>query len=247
MLFDLRGTGRRRVVKIVYITLAFLMGGGLVLFGIGGGGALPGGLVDAITQGGSGGDDTSDRLRDQEQAASAKARANPTNAALWAAVARARFNLANTGENIDQNNNTYTDAGAAQLRAAGRAWEEHLKLAGDNPDSRVASLMVQGYAGIGELDKATQAQEIIATDRNSAGAYATLATLAYQAGQSRKGDLATDKALELTEPDMREALKGQLESAKQEAALQAAQEGQTPVPTPTSTPTKTPKPKDDEK
>ena len=30
MLFDLRGSGRRRVVKIVYITLAFLMGGGLV-------------------------------------------------------------------------------------------------------------------------------------------------------------------------------------------------------------------------
>ena len=38
MLFDLRGRGRRRTVKVVYITLAFLMGGGLVLFGIGGGG-----------------------------------------------------------------------------------------------------------------------------------------------------------------------------------------------------------------
>ena len=75
MLFDLRGSGRRRVVKVVYITLAFLMGGGLVLFGIGGGGALPGGLVDAITQGGSGGDDNADRFRDQEQAATAKARA----------------------------------------------------------------------------------------------------------------------------------------------------------------------------
>ena len=35
MLFDLRGTGRRRTVKIVYVTLAILMGGGLVLFGIG--------------------------------------------------------------------------------------------------------------------------------------------------------------------------------------------------------------------
>ena len=241
MLFDLRGTGRRRVVKIVYITLAFLMGGGLVFFGIGGGGALPGGLVDAITQGG-GGDDGADRLREQEAAASAKARANPTDAALWAAVARARFQLANSGENIDPNTNNYTDSGAEQLRAAGRAWEEHLELAGNNPDSRVASLMVQGYAGLGELDKAAQAQEIIAEDRNSAGAYVTLATLAYQAGQIRKGDLAGDKALELTEPDMREALKGQLEGAKQQATLQAAQEGQTPVPTPTPT-----TPKDDEK
>src|SRR5919108_4040897 len=112
MLFDLRCSGRRRVVKTVYITLAFLMGGGLVFFGIGGGGALPGGLVDAITQGGTGGDDTTDRLRDQEQTASARARANPTDAALWAAVARARFNLANSGDNVDQNTGNYTDSGA---------------------------------------------------------------------------------------------------------------------------------------
>jgi tetratricopeptide (TPR) repeat protein len=242
MLFDLRGSGRRRVVKTVYITLAFLMGGGLVLFGIGGGGALPGGLVDAITQGGTG-DDSTDRFREQEQAATARARANPTDAALWAAVARARFNLANAGENVDQNTGNYTDAGAEQLRAAGRAWDEHIKLAGNNPDSRVASLMVQAYAGLGEMDKATAAQEIIAEDRNSAGAYATLAQLAYQAGQVRKGDLARDKALELTEPDMREALKGQLESVRAQAATEAA--GETPAPTATPEATTTPKPKDE--
>ena len=76
MLFDLRGSGRRRTIKIVYLTLAFLMGGGLVLFGIGGSGALSGGLVDAITQseGGGGGDE---RFREQEQQATAAARANP--------------------------------------------------------------------------------------------------------------------------------------------------------------------------
>jgi hypothetical protein len=231
MLFDLRGSGRRRVVKAVYITLAFLMGGGLILFGIGGGGALPGGLVDAITEGGGGGGNVSERAQEQEQAATARARANPTDAAAWAAVARARFNLANSGDNVDQNTGNYTDAGADQLRAAARAWEEHLKLAGDKPDSRVASLMVQAYAALGELDKATRAQEIIAEDRNSAGAYATLATLAYQAGQIRKGDLARDRALDLTEPDMRESLRGQLETAKQQAVP-----AETPAPTPTETP-----------
>src|ERR687890_339893 len=47
MLFDLRGAGRRTTVKVVYLTLAVLMGGGLVLFGIGG--DVSGGLVDAIT------------------------------------------------------------------------------------------------------------------------------------------------------------------------------------------------------
>jgi len=229
MLFDLRGSGRRRTVKIVYITLAFLMGGGLILFGIGGGGALPGGLVDAIQQGGSG-DSGNDRFVTQEQQATAKARANPT-AANWAAVARARFNVANTGDNVDQSTGNYTDAGAAQLRAAGRAWDESVKLAGKKaPDSRVASLMVQAYAGLGDLAKATAAQEIVANDRDSAGAYATLATLAYQANNTRLGDLAKGKALDLTEPDMRESLRGQLESARAQAASASGQA--TPTPTP---------------
>ena len=51
MLFDLRGRGRRRTVQVIYLSLAILMGGGLVLFGIGGG--TNGGLFDAIG-GGSG-------------------------------------------------------------------------------------------------------------------------------------------------------------------------------------------------
>jgi hypothetical protein len=227
MLFDLRGSGRRRVIKVVYITLAFLMGGGLILFGIGGGGALPGGLVDAITES-EGGGNVDERLQDQEQAATARARANPTDAALWAAVARARFSLANSGDNFDPDAGTYSEAGAEQLRAAARAWEEHLKLADDRPDARVASLMVQAYAALGDLNRATRAQEIIAEDRNSAGAYAQLATLAYQAGQMRKGDLARDRALDLTEPDMRESLRGQLETAKSQAPG-----GQQATPTPT--------------
>ncbi len=47
MLFDLRGRGRRRTVQVIYLGLAVLMGGGLVLFGIGG--ATPGGLFDAVS------------------------------------------------------------------------------------------------------------------------------------------------------------------------------------------------------
>ena len=82
MLFDLRGSGRRRVVKIVYVTLAILMGGGLVLFGIGGSGALSGGLLDAITESSGGTDDGNDRFRTLEQQAVAKARAGPDRGEL---------------------------------------------------------------------------------------------------------------------------------------------------------------------
>ena len=45
MLFDLRGR-RRRAVQGTYLMLALLMGGGLVLFGIGG--SVSGGLLDAF-------------------------------------------------------------------------------------------------------------------------------------------------------------------------------------------------------
>jgi hypothetical protein len=232
MLFDLRSAGRRRFVKGVYITLAFLMGGGLVFFGIGGGGALSGGLVDAITQSNGGGGDTSDRLVAAEQKATAAARANRDNAQLWAAVARARFTLASSSGNVNADTGEFTDSGRRELEAASRAWEEHLKLAGNKPDPRVASLMVQAYSALGEADKAATAQEVIALDRNSAGAYSTLAELSYQAGQTRKGDLAKDKALKLTEPDMREALKGQLESLRSQAAAQAGQGAATATATP---------------
>ena len=45
MLFDLRGR-RRRLVQATYLSLAVLMGGGLVLFGIGG--DVSGGLFNAF-------------------------------------------------------------------------------------------------------------------------------------------------------------------------------------------------------
>ena len=48
MLFDLRSRGRRRTVQAVYLGLAVLMGGGLVLFGVGAGNSF-GGILNAFT------------------------------------------------------------------------------------------------------------------------------------------------------------------------------------------------------
>ena len=228
MLFDLRGSGRRRTVKIVYITLAFLMGGGLVLFGIGGGGGISGGLVDAITGTTGGGDTSGDRFRKQEAAALAKTKANPQDAAAWAALARARFQLAGAGANFDAEKSTFTNKGIATLTSAGDAWERYLALNPKKPDDRVASLMVQAFGALNQPDKAAEAQEVITDARPTAATFTQLAIFAYQAGQTRKGDLAKNKALELTDPDMREALKGQLESAKQSAQGAAAQPSATP-------------------
>ena len=120
MLFDLRGSGRRRTVKIVYITLAFLMGGGLVLFGIGGGGGISGGLVDAITGTTGGGDTSGDRFTKQEKAALVKTQANPQDAAAWAALARARFQLAGSGANFDAAKSTLHQEGRRAAQQRGR-------------------------------------------------------------------------------------------------------------------------------
>ena len=228
MLFDLRGSGRRRTVKIVYITLAFLMGGGLVLFGIGGGGGISGGLVDAITERSGGGDDGANRFRKQEAEAAAKTKANPQDAAAWAALARARFQLAGAGENFDPKKSSFTNKGIAELQSAGDAWDRYLALNPKTPDDRVASLMVQAFGALNKPDKAAEAQEVITEARPTASTFTQLAIFAYQAGQTRKGDLAKNKALQLTDPDMREALKGQLESAKQSAGSAAAQPSATP-------------------
>ncbi len=238
MLFDLRGRGRRRTVKIVYITLALLMGGGLVLFGIGGGGAMQGGLVDAIT-GSSGGDTGAERFEKKEKAALAATGARPQDPAAWAELARARVQTAGFGDNFDPNTATYTASGKAKLTQAADAWNKYLELDPKKPDDRVAGLMVRAFdqTGLNRPADAAKAQEIITEARPSDTTYATLAIYAYQAGDTRKGDLARGRALDLAPKDERNTLKSQLDAAKQQAlAQQVQQQSQESTPTPTATP-----------
>jgi hypothetical protein len=240
MLFDLRGRGRRRTVKIVYILLAVLMGGGLVLFGIGGGGAMSGGLVDAIT-GSSGGDTGSQRFVDNERKALVLTQQKPSDPAAWAALARARVQSAGVGDNFDPNTAAYTDSGKAKLAEAAQAWDKYLALDPKHPDDRVASLMVRAYdqTGLNRPADAVTAQEIITEARPKDTTFATLAIYAYQAGQTRKGDLASQKALSLAPKDQKNTLKSQLDQAKQAAAqAQVQQQAQNAAPTPTPTPKK---------
>jgi hypothetical protein len=236
MLFDLRGGGRRRTVQIVYVTLAILMGGGLVLFGIGG--AVSGGLVDAITQGGGTTDTGIKRYQDKERAATRAAQAKPTDPTVWADLARARFQLASAGGNLNQQTGEFSAEGKRLLRTAADAWEKHLSLAGKNPDDSVANAMVQVYGALGDATNAVRAQEVITDARPKSATFATLAILAYEAGQTRKGDLARSKAIELAPQDQRETVKAQIDEAKAASAAQAV-----PSTTPTSTPTPTPTPK----
>jgi tetratricopeptide (TPR) repeat protein len=232
MLFDLRGAGRRTFIKGVYLTLAILMGGGLVLFGIGG--DVSGGLVDAITERGASTGSTDDRYRERVQEAQRATQANPQNAGAWAELARARFQLATIGDSFDQQTLQFTDEGKRQLAAAAEAWERHLALDPEQADDGVASLMVEAYSqtGLNEPEKAVRAQEVITEVRPQAETFATLAALAYQAGQTRKGDLARAEAIDRADEDERETIKSQLDQAKQQALTQQVQDATQNAPTP---------------
>jgi hypothetical protein len=219
MLFDLRGRGRRRTVQVIYLALAVLMGGGLILFGIGG--ATSGGLVDALTGGGGGGGGGGASFQKRVEQAQKRTEVAPADKGAWAALARAEYQLAGSGENFDQTTNAFTAKGKQQLRAADRAWQHYLALNPKHPDGDVASLMVQAYGqdGLNLPAKAVAAQEIVIDNQPaSSGLYANLAVLAYQAGQQRKGELAGAKALSLAPKSQRSVLKQTLDQAKSAAA-----------------------------
>jgi tetratricopeptide (TPR) repeat protein len=245
MLFDLRSGARRRTVKVVYLGLALLMFVGFVGFGIGSSG-LAGGIGDAITgNGSSGGGDKAvvERLTNNVNSADAKVKATPTDAAAWAALAQARLRLANVGDNLDPATGAYTAAGNRQLAAAGTAWDKYLALKPTTPDERLARQMANAYLSTGNANKAVTAQEVVTQVDPTQQTFSNLAIFAYQAGQTRKGDLAATKAVDLAPKDEQKDLKTQLDSAKTQALTQQLQQAvpsAVPSSAPSTAPTATP-------
>jgi hypothetical protein len=227
MLFDLRGRGRRRTVQVIYLGLALLMGGGLVLFGIGS--SSSGGLFDAFS-GDSGGGSATQAIDKRVDSMVARTRAHPKDAAAWAQLAIVRFQRAGI-DGVAQDG-TYTADGKKRLRLAATAWEHHLALDPKQASVRAANLMVLAYgqSALNELEKAVRAKQIVtAAERPpSANLYAQLAQLAYQARDTRVGDLAATRALDLTPKADRKPLKTALDALKKAAAAQPAPGTATP-------------------
>lgn len=232
MLFDLRGRGRRRFVQGIYLGLAILMGGGLILFGVGAG--TNGGLLDAFSSSNSGGTSVSDVFKKRVDSAEKAVQARPMDPKAWAELTRVRFQQASTGDGFDQNNGVFTDKGKEQLQGASNAYDKYLSLT-KKPDDTVAAIMVQAYGqyGLNQPDKAVSAMEVVMDRRQpTAQLYVQLASLAYQAGQTRKAELSSKKALSLANKDEKEQIKAQLDAARTAASVQAS----TSSPSTTSSP-----------
>jgi hypothetical protein len=232
VLFDLRGRGRRRTVQGIYLSLAILMGGGLVLFGVGGN--VSGGLLDALKNNPS--STSSDVFQKRLVAAEKLTVSQPANAQAWANVVKLRFQVAGTGDSYDNTTGAFTDKGKGELQRVDQAWNRYLELNPKKLDTTAATYMVQAYApgALNKSDKLVRAYEVVidGTAKPTYDQYRNLAIYSYVAGQSRKGDLASEKAIELAPKDQRSVVKQQIEAQKSEAIKQQIQSGGASIQTP---------------
>jgi hypothetical protein len=221
MLFDLRGR-RRRAVQATYLTLAVLMGGGLVLFGIGG--DVSGGLFDAFSDrsgGGSASEDLQERIDNREE----RLRANPENERTLKALVRDYHALA--GAQLATGAVQYPEEAQDELTQAGEYWQRYLEVEDGEPDAGLArvALTVYGEFGLNEPKEAANAMRIVADAGNSYELYLGLVSQAAAAGDKRLANLAAQKAVDLAPERLKKQVRQEAETRKMPPQPQ-------PVPTP---------------
>ena len=219
MLFDLQSPGRRRVIKVVYATLAVLFFVGFVGFGVGtefGGG----GIADIITGGGSDAEDNP--FEDEINAAEEKLQANPKDQAALLELTKAHVATAGTKADVDEETGTAvpnSEAGEEAAKAVD-AWARYVKVA-KNPDPATAGQIANQYFladGIvlapdasGRLavafgsptvfdaqaaaKGAADAQAILAADQPGQNTLGTLVLYLYYAGDTAGAQRAEQQAL----------------------------------------------------
>jgi hypothetical protein len=196
----------------VYLGLALLMGGGLVLFGVGAGNGL-GGLLNAFNSNGSG-SNQSQVVSQQVVAAQKAIKRSPSDPQAWASMVQARWTAAGQGSNYNTATQTFTASGKQQLTGATQAWERYLTLT-KTPDPNLAVLAGRAYGALANYSGEASAWQVVtAATPDQAKGYECLAVSAYAAKNNRLGDLAAAKALSLVPKAERTILKTQINSAK---------------------------------
>ncbi len=195
MLFDLRSPHRRRVVKVVYVFLALLIGVGLVGFGIGNGSNF-GGLFTASRGGGSATGQTAyTRALTKAQK---QANATPDSPTAWINLGKAAYTVAVLPTNY-LSTSGYSKAGHAALDILRTAWQRYLALAPANPSTPFAQEVAEGFstppAGVGDYKTTESAWEVIAgNEPTSPTAFEYLAYYSWLAGNTAQGNAAAAKA-----------------------------------------------------
>ena len=218
MLFDLRGR-RRRAVQATYLMLAVLMGGGLVLFGIGG--DVSGGLVDAF-KGGGGGSSGDSALQDQVNRQEERLAKSPQNEAVLQNLVRDYYSLATAQR--ESGTVGFPDDAKDELRKSGEYWQRYTEAVDTEPSADTARYALQVY-DVGALNRPKEAQKaaaIIAEDSNDVASYLRLVSYAALAGDTRTADLAATKAVDLAPKAQRKQVEKQAEALKKPPPQQPA-------------------------
>jgi hypothetical protein len=211
MLFDLRGR-RRRLVQATYLMLALLMGGGLVLFGIGG--DVSGGLFNAF-EGDAGGGNPNSAIEERIDRQEERLRANPQNTALLQSLVRDYYGLATSQQETGAT--SFPDDAKDELRKAGAYWQRYVDAVSDKPsaDTALYALRVFDVGALNQPKRAQEAAAIIAEAQNDSSSYLQLVAYAALAKDKRTADLAAQKAVDLAPKDQRKQVRAQAEQLKQ--------------------------------
>lgn len=142
MLFDLQSPRRRRVVQIVFGTLAAVFAISFVFFGVGSGGV--GGIGDLVGSGGGNGDASSafdEEIKAQEQ----RLQLNAKDTAALAELVQLHYSAG--VQNVDENGQLTSD-GEQSLQQSADAWNKYVKLSKANVDPGVAAVAFQTFDGL---------------------------------------------------------------------------------------------------
>lgn len=200
MLFDIRGK-RKNVVRVVYAILALLMGTSL-FFVVG-----PVNIGELI--GNSAGTDATGVFEEQAERVEERLEREPNNPQILISLTRTKINEGNsriestTGEALDIPPEAEDD-----FEAAVDAWERYLRVAGEEPNASLASLVAGTFFRLAESDtdvraieehveQATRAQRIAAEASPTLGSLTTLAYYEYFDGNFAAGDRAKREAEDL--------------------------------------------------
>lgn len=231
MLFDLRGR-RKRVVQVIYVGLALLMGVGLVGLGIGG--SANGGIFDALGLGGNGSQAANPDYQNQIDKANEALASNSDDQKALLTLARYQFLTAQSArETDDQGRQVLTDESISRYQGAIAAWQRYLATNPKMPNDDIASLMVQAYQSVigtnqsligKQLGQLVTAGRIVADARPSVGTFTQLSAYAYFANETKTAEAAKKKALaQADDKAMETQIKQQLKQAEQQGKAIAAQ------------------------
>jgi hypothetical protein len=218
MLFDLRSRGRRRTVQAVYLGLALLMGGGLVLFGVGAGNGL-GGLLNAFNGSGSSSGQSA-AVSSAEKSAIKATQTSPNDPSVWASLIQARWsNASSNSADFNSSTGQFTTDGKRELTNLTNDWGRYRALV-KAPDPDITILAARAYQYLGDYKSATTAwADMAAAEPTTASAFECYAANAYAAGDTRIGDLASAKAVSLVPKAQQALLKSRISEAKTDPSV----------------------------